>query len=125
MAEKTPGFVRYSDDMLAVAKDQEAASELLRFVRVCMEERELALNEKKTMLVPVSSGVDFLGYHLDQNGKSVPVKAEQNLKERLESMFLTSSALTVEEKLKKGAEILEGWEQYYREERKIQTLPPG
>lgn len=122
MVEKTPGFVRYSDDMLAVAKDQEAASELLRFVRVCMEERELALNEKKTMLVPVSSGVDFLGYHLDQNGKSVPVKAEQNLKERLESMFLTSSALTVEEKLKKGAEILEGWEQYYREERKIQSV---
>ncbi len=122
MAEKTPAFVRYSDDMLAVAKDQEAASELLRFVRVCMEERGLTLNEKKTMLIPVSSGVDFLGYHLDGNGKSVPVKAEQNLKERLESMFLTSSALTAEEKLKKGAEILEGWEQYYREERKIQSV---
>ncbi len=122
MKERASAFVRYSDDMLAVAKDQKAASELLRFVRVCMEERELTLNEKKTMLVPVDSGVDFLGYHLDRNGKSIPVKAEQNLKERLESMFLTSSVMTVEEKLKKGAEILEGWEQYYREERKIQSV---
>lgn len=122
MTEKTSAFVRYSDDMLAVAKSQEAASELLRFVKVCMQERELSLNERKTMLVPVSSGVDFLGYHLDGNGKSVPVKAEQNLQERLESMFLTASELTVEERLKKGAEILEGWEQYYREERMIQSI---
>ncbi len=122
MAEKAAAFVRYSDDMLAVVEDQETGSELLRFVKVCMQERELALNEKKTMLAPVRSGVDFLGYHLDQNGKSVPVKAEQNLQERLEGMFLTSTAQTVEEKLKKGAEILEGWEQYYREERAIQSI---
>ena len=122
MAERAFAFVRYSDDMLAVAKNQEEASELLRFVNVYMQEQELSLNEKKTMLISVSSGVDFLGYHLDQNGKSVPVKAELSLKERLESMFLTSSSLTVEEKLKKGAEILEGWEQYYRDERKIQSI---
>ena len=122
MAGKASAFVRYSDDMLAAAESQEAAEELLRFVRVCMQERGLSLNEKKTMLAPVSRGVDFLGYHLDQNGKSIPLKAEQNLQERLESMFLTSSAVTVEEKLKKGAGILEGWEQYYREERSIQSI---
>lgn len=108
--------------MLAAAEDQEAAAELLRFVRVCIQERGLSLNEKKTMLAPVSRGVDFLGYHLDQNGKSIPVKAEQNLQERLENMFLTSSTVGVEEKLKKGAEILEGWEQYYQEERRIQSI---
>ena len=37
-------------------------------------------------------------------------------------MFLTSTVQTVEEKLKKGAEILEGWEQYYRGERAIQSI---
>ncbi len=37
-------------------------------------------------------------------------------------MFLTSSQLTVKEKLKKGSEILEGWEQYYWEERPIQSV---
>ncbi len=35
-------------------------------MNVYMQEQELSLNEKKTMLVSVSSGVDFLGYHLDQ-----------------------------------------------------------
>lgn len=122
MEEKATVFIRYSDDMLALAKEQEEALELLRFVRVCMQERELSLNEKKTLIVPVKKGVDFLGYHLDGTGKHIPVKAEQNLEERLESMFLTSSGLSVEEKLKKGAQILDGWEQYYRSERRIRSI---
>ena len=122
MEEKAAVFIRYSDDMLALAKNQEEALELLRFARVCMQERGLSLNEKKTLIVPVKDGVDFLGYRLDGRGKHIPVKAEQNLEERLESMFLTSSGLSVEEKLKKGAQILEGWEQYYRGEREIRSV---
>lgn len=122
MKEKAAFFIRYSDDMLMIARDQDAARELLRFTKVYMQQKGLSLNEKKNLLTPVHSGIDFLGYHFDDSGKSVPVKAELNLQEKLESMFLTTSELSVKEKLKKGAEILEGWEQYYREERPICSI---
>lgn len=122
MIKKAAFYIRYSDDILAVTGSKEEASELMRFMTVYMEERGLCLNEQKSVLVPVDSGVDFLGYHFTKEGKSVPVKAELNLQERLESMFLTSSGLSVKERLKKGAEILEGWEQYYREERPVCSM---
>lgn len=122
ISKRTLHFVRYSDDMLAIAETRESAFEILRFVKVYMQGIGLVLNESKTALVPVQEGVDFLGYHFDHNGKSVPAKAEQSLQERLESIFLTASDLPTKDKLKKGAEILEGWEQYYREERPIGSI---
>lgn len=63
-----------------------------------------------------------MGYYFDQTGKSVPMKAEQNLQDKLESMFLANSVSSVKERLKKGAEILEGWEKYYRDEREIGSI---
>lgn len=122
MSKKAKFYVRYSDDILAVAEEKDSARELLRFTEVYMQERGLKLNTDKSIVVPVSSGIDFLGYHFAEDGKSVPIKAEINLQERLESMFLTSSGLSVKEKLKKGTEILEGWEQYFREERSICSI---
>lgn len=122
MKEKAAFYVRYSDDILAVADSREEASELMRFMTVYIEERGLRINEQKSVLVSVDDGVDFLGYHFTKGGKSVPVKAELNLQERLESMFLTASGLSIQERLKKGAEILEGWEQYYREERPVCSM---
>ena len=41
------------------------------------------------------------------------------MQERLEAIWLTDRPLPLNEKLKKGAEILGGWEQYYNEEREI------
>lgn len=122
MERKTPFFVRYSDDMLAMTQSERDAMELLHFVKNYMKEYGLALNEEKTVLTTAEQGIDFLGYHFDKKGKSIPVKAEKNLQGRLEAIFLTSSDLTTKEKLRKGAEILEGWEQYYREQREMHSI---
>ena len=51
----------------------------------------------------------------------MPDKAVTSLTERLETMWFTSE-LDISEKLKKGREILDGWEQYYRGERKINSM---
>lgn len=122
MERKTAFFVRYSDDMLVMAQSEKEAAELLRFVKVYMEKYNLVLNEEKTILTTTENGVDFLGYRFSETGKSVPVKAEMNLQEKLEQIFLLSRDLPIKEKLKKGAEVLEGWEQYYREERQIHSI---
>lgn len=122
MERKEAFFIRYSDDMLVMEQNQETVMETLHFAKMYMEKYDLSLNEEKTVFAPSVQGVDFLGYHFDNTGKSVPVKAEKNLQEKLENIFLMSSGLSVRDKLKKGAEILEGWEQYYREQREIHSM---
>lgn len=82
----------------------------------------LQLNQEKTDCNPIDAGVDFLGYHFDQSGKSIPLKAETNLENRLESIWLTSAGMPVEMKLKKIVEVIGGWKQYFVEQRKIKSI---
>ncbi|MCD8148457.1 MAG: hypothetical protein LUE92_02615 [Clostridiales bacterium] len=118
MEKRSEFYLRYSDDILVLESDEKKAAELLGFTKIFLEGLGLCLKESKTLLHQLSeqNGFDYLGYHFDENGKSIPGKAETTLQSRLETMWLTSG-LTTKEKLKKAQEILGGWEQYYREER--------
>ena len=44
------------------------------------------------------------------------------LNERLETIWLDKSYVTLEERVKKGAEIVGGWEQYFRSDRKMKSI---
>lgn len=110
-------FVRYSDDILVLGKDREILMNLMKEIKVRLQNLGLTVNEEKTVYADIQVGVDFLGHHLSASGKSVPDKAKQNLQERLEIMWLTSVEMSLDEKLKKAMEIIGGWEQYFREPR--------
>ncbi len=120
-SQKCGVYVRYSDDILILGDSREELELLRDSIRVRLQGLGLKLNERKTMITDTQNGVDFLGYHLSTQGKTIPAKAEENLSEKLENIWL-SEKITIEEKLRKGAEILEGWEQYYRNERKIGSI---
>lgn len=115
-------YVRYADDILILGENKESLSMLLQESNIKLQSIGLRLNENKSVLKAIKDGIDFLGYHFDLSGKSIPVKAEQNLQERLETMWLTNVALSVEEKIKKASEIIGGWEQYFRGERDIHSI---
>ena len=115
-------YVRYSDDLLVLGKEKEKLTMLSNEIRVRLEELHLEVNESKTLCCDLGEGVDFLGYHLDSSGKNIPAKAEDRLYDRLETMWLTNPALGVQEKAAKALEIVGGWQQYYRDERKIQSI---
>lgn len=117
MARQPIEYVRYSDDILILAEDRERLQAVLHLAKVELERRGLAINERKSVCAPLEQGADFLGYHFSAQGKSIPAKAEKNLSERLEMMWLTSADLTVKEKFGKALEIIGGWEQYFREQR--------
>ncbi len=74
------------------------------------------------MIVSLEDGVDFLGYHFDSTGKSIPKKAEESLQNRLETMWLTSADIGFDDKIRKVMEIAGGWEQYFREDREITSI---
>lgn len=120
---KTKAFyVRYSDDMLLLGKNQEELLEECKRIKASLFQLGLRLNEGKTVCVNLKEGVDFLGYHFGISGRAIPAKAERNLKERLETMWLTSSEKTMEEKLKSALEIVGGWEQYFCGTREIHSI---
>lgn len=115
-------YVRYADDILILGLDKDALSKILQECSIRLQSIGLRLNESKSILKSIEEGIDFLGYHFDLSGKSIPVKAEQNLQERLETMWLTNVSLSIEEKIKKALEIIGGWEQYFRGERDIHSI---
>ena len=122
--ERRCGFyIRYSDDILILESAEEKARGLYDYARLYMEQKGLELKENKTELHRFGGkeGFIYLGYRFTEEGRSVPDKAVTSLTERLETMWFTSG-LDISEKLKKGREILDGWEQYYRGERKINSM---
>lgn len=122
--ERRCGFyIRYCDDILVLESAEEKARGLYDYARLYMEQKGLELKENKTELHRFGGkeGFTYLGYRFTEEGRSVPDKAVTSLTERLETMWFTSG-LDISEKLKKGREILDGWEQYYRGERKINSM---
>lgn len=115
-------YVRYSDDMLLLGESRERLMETLLEIKVKLNQAGLQMNESKTCCVSLEKGVDMLGYHFSDQGKSIPVKAVQSLQDRLEMMWLTSAGIPIEEKMAKAVEMIGGWEQYFREKRKTESI---
>jgi group II intron reverse transcriptase/maturase len=57
-------FVRYADDVRLLSRTPAGARSALKRTEEVLSELELRLNTKKTKLVSVHQGVDFLGYRL-------------------------------------------------------------
>lgn len=110
-------YARYSDDFIVLGEEEEKLRALSGEIVTRLEMLGLELNQNKTRLASLTEGFDFLGYHFDDSGKSIPSKAEESLSERVEMMWLTTGEVGIDEKLKKAYEIIGGWEQYFRGER--------
>lgn len=114
-------YVRYADDLLILGKSKEHLMTVLANVKVRLNHIGLEINEDKTRCAALSEGVDFLGYRFNDQGKTIPQKAIDNLTERLEILWLTSEA-SFEEKLKKAVAVIDGWEQYFRGDKEITSI---
>ena len=115
-------FIRYSDDMLILTGSNDRSVNLLQEISTRLSLKGLKLNDSKSNIGSINDGFDFLGYNFDTSGKAIPAKAEHDLQDRLEMMWLTAGDIGIEDKLKKALEIVGGWEQYFRGEREIGSV---
>ncbi|MCD7883630.1 MAG: CRISPR-associated primase-polymerase type A1 [Lachnospiraceae bacterium] len=121
--EEVSFYVRYSDDMLLFFETREQAEAYKGRLKRYLENLGLEMSEEKTKVVKISDGLDYLGFHFDQTGMSVPEKARIELNERLEAAWLDSGASTFEKRMQKASEIVTGWDQYFSlEETSIAVL---
>ena len=108
-------YFRYSDDFLFLGNKRQEMEERKKRAEEALGELGLTVKPEKTVLCPIENGVDFLGYHFNEKGKEIPVKAEKGLTEKLEAIWLESGNRSMEEKLETGCGIINGWAQYYPE----------
>ncbi len=104
-------YYRYSDDFIIFSDEEEKLQTVLTGAQQFLEKIGLKLKEEKTRIGEVKNGLDFLGYHFNQNGKQIPIKAEETLFNKLEYLWMDEADW--DKKIKKGSEILNGWKQYY------------
>ena len=115
-------YIRYSDDILVFDISHEEIHRMIMKMETMLEELGLKVKESKTAICQLKDGIDFLGYHFDHRGKAVPGKARQKLKQSLEDIWLMNPGQDMEERLKKGSQILNGWEQYYKTQEKVRNI---
>lgn len=92
MEKEAVFYVRYSDDILILGESCERIQSMMAKMNVMLEELGLE------------------------------AKARKKLKQSLEDIWLTNPGQEIEERLKKGSQILNGWEQYYRNQREIRDI---
>lgn len=110
-------LVRYADDIVIFASHPFEAEEVLSVLKEFLAERTLELSEEKTLIAPLSSGFDFLGYHIAKRNNTViclPAKGKKekylnSIKEVLNKNTNTSN----KECFPKMSPRIRGWFNYY------------
>lgn len=82
---KIKGYARYNDDFYLIHNSKEYLKYCLGEIRKMSGELGLNLNKKKTKIVPVTTGINYLGFHiyLTKQGKVIcRIKAKSKSRER-------------------------------------------
>ena len=110
--------IRFADDILVTARTRESATKYLEIIKRFVEERGLILSEKKTHLVHISEGFNFLSrFYYKNNGiaHSMPSdKAIINLENSLQELILNNKKISQKRLIQKINEKIVGWGTYQR-----------
>lgn len=76
------GYGRYMDDFYLIHESKDYLKECRAFIKGYVEERGMSLNDKKTKIVPVTQGVDWLGFrfYMTDTGKVVQKLSKKSIK---------------------------------------------
>jgi RNA-directed DNA polymerase len=118
-------IVRYADDFVILCKTKDHAEETLEIIRHWLKERGLELSSKKTSIVHLSEGFDFLGFNIRQYPSKLKTggfktlikpskKSVQELKNRLKSEWLRLKASKAALIVQTLNPIVRGWANYFR-----------
>lgn len=96
------GYCRYMDDFYLIHEDKEYLKECFKIIRDYVGSRRMELNEKKTKIVPLKQGVDWLGFrfYMTDSGKVVQKLSKKSIehhKRKLKKMrkLLTEGKVTL------------------------------
>ena len=112
-------FIRYADDIIIISDNKELLSDtVMKTVSLFLAERGLQLSERKTSIIHIDDGFDFLGWNVKRYDDVINIKpSEQNVKQLINkiSAVLTSDKEGCRENLRCALRrCLVGWINYHR-----------
>lgn len=113
-------YVRYADDFLMLSNStREKAEEMRdRVADFLDEELNLNLSNKKTEMVHLNDGAEFLGYRIQKKGERVlklmTEEAVEDIREKVRAATTGATNVSVRAKVKALNATLRGWAEYYK-----------
>src|SRR5437773_7342438 len=111
-------FVRYADDVRLTSRTEAAARHALKRTGEVLGDLGLRLSERKTELVTLSQGVDFLGYRLVARKGHLNVyitpKALERFREEVRRLTRRTAGKSLRAVVSRLDRYLRGWGEYFK-----------
>lgn len=113
-------YSRYADDFLMLTNGTKKRAEkkkekIADFLR---EDLDLTISEKKTEIVHVEDGVNFLGYRIQKDGekvrKLITEEAKEDIRAKVKEATDGGVNISARAKIKALNAVLRGWANYYK-----------
>jgi hypothetical protein len=111
-------FVRYADDVRLTSRTAAGARQALRRTGEVLTELGLRLSERKTKLVTLSQGVDFLGFRLISRKGHLNVwvspKALERFREEVRRLTRRTAGKSLRVLVSRLDRYVRGWGEYFK-----------
>jgi len=107
-------LVRYADDMVVVSRTKEEAEAAREKVEAALKDEGLKMKPRKTRVVRLEAGVEFLGYRITGWKVDPSAKAVKRLQEKVRSLTVRHDTRPLKEVMSRVMNVVRGWSQYYR-----------
>jgi group II intron reverse transcriptase/maturase len=111
-------FVRYADDVRLLSRTEAGAQQALKRTGEVLQELGLRLSERKTKLVTLSQGVDFLGYRLVVRKGHLNVwinpKAMERFREEVRRLTRRTAGKSLRAMVSRLNRYVRGWGEYFK-----------
>lgn len=83
-------FIRYADDFIVTAINEETATQAKRYIREYLAQRGLQLSEEKTLITNINEGFDFLGWNFRKFKEKLIIRpSDKSIKSLIGSLHET------------------------------------
>ena len=112
-------FIRYADDFIVTAINEETATQAKRCIREFLAQRGLQLSEEKTLITNINEGFDFLGWNFRKFKEKLIIKpSDKSIKSLTDSLHETiiQKGRTLPQKIMihQLNQKLTGWGNYHK-----------
>jgi RNA-directed DNA polymerase len=111
-------FVRYADDVRLTSRTEAGARRALKRTGEVLRDLGLRLSERKTKLVTLYQGVDFLGYRLVRRAGHLHVfitpKALERFREEVRRLTRRTAGRSLRVLVKRLDRYVRGWGEYFK-----------
>ncbi|MCD4797782.1 MAG: group II intron reverse transcriptase/maturase, partial [Methanosarcinales archaeon] len=111
-------FVRYADDFIVTAKNEEMATEIKELITNFLEDRGLELSDEKTLITHIDNGFDFLGWNFRKyKGKLLVKPSRKSIKkftEKVSNIIKKGKAWKQEALIDALNPVITGWANYHQ-----------